>query len=209
MLVKNLWLSLDPYMRGRMSEQKSYVTRRRDRRSDGRADGRRGGRVARSAVHARRQGAHAGSGGSSTARQRRDADAGRRLAHRRVSYFLGVLGMPGLHGVCSGCSTSGSRNPGETVVVSAASGAVGSVVGQLAKSRAAVPSASPAARPNATTSWGARLRRLRRLQVRGLCGRPRAACPKGVDVYFENVGGAVLDTRAAPDEPVSRVSSAA
>lgn len=189
-LVRNLWLSLDPYMRGRISEAKSYVKG---------VDigelmvGQTIGEVVESR-HARLK------VGDSVLTQlgwqlygaTREAT---RLEESRapLSYYLGLLGMPGLTAYF-GLKELGQPKAGDTVVVSAASGAVGSVVGQLAK------------------LWGARAvgiagGREKCAYVReelgfDACidykaGRLRddlkAACPKGADVYFDNVGGEILD----------------
>ena len=114
-------------------------------------------------------------------------------AQGRISQAVGVLGMLGLTAY-AGMILQGDPRPGETAVVSAASGGVGQIAGQLA--------------------------RLRGARVVGIAGKPekcrfvtealgfdacvshlsptfaadlKAACPSGVDVYFENVGGAVFD----------------
>ena len=108
-----------------------------------------------------------------------------------VTTALGVLGMPGFTAY-SGLRSIGKPKPGETVVVAAASGPVGSLVGQLAKlagARAIGIAGGPpkcayvknelqfdAAIDHRATDFPAQLAR---------------ACPKGIDVYFENVGGAV------------------
>jgi len=111
-----------------------------------------------------------------------------------LSYYLGILGMPGMTAYF-GLKEIGQPKPGNTVVVSAASGAVGSVVGQLAK------------------LWGCRAVGIAggvekcRYVVQELgfdacvdykAGRLHEelakACPEGVDVHFENVSGEILDT---------------
>ena len=112
-----------------------------------------------------------------------------------ASYYLGVLGMPGLT-AWFGLIEIGQPKAGETVVVSAASGAVGSVVGQLAKIKGCRVGRHRRRQGQVRLRRaGTRLRRLRRLQgrqpARRIC---ETHCPKGVDVYFENVGGAILDT---------------
>ena len=99
----------------------------------------------------------------------------------------------------SGCSTSASRKPGETVVVAAATGAVGSVVGPDRQDQG-LPRGRHRRRRGEV-----RLRASRRsastpasITARRSCReRLAAACPKGIDVYFENVGGAVLERRRA------------
>jgi NADPH-dependent curcumin reductase len=111
-----------------------------------------------------------------------------------MSASLGVLGMPGMTAYV-GLLDIGQPRPGETVVVSAASGAVGSVVGQLAK------------------AWGCRAVGIAGgkekcdyvvkdlgfdacvdYKAGNLYKDLKEACPKGADVYFENVGGEIMDT---------------
>ena len=115
---------------------------------------------------------------------------------RRVpaSYYLGVLGMPGFT-AWFGLFEIGQPKAGETVVVSAASGAVGSVVGQLAKIHGcrAVGIAGGKAKCDYVVNelgFDACVDH----RAGNLYDDLRAACPDGVDVDFENVGGVVLDT---------------
>jgi len=191
-LVKNLWLSLDPYMRGRLSQQKSYV---KGVEIGEVMTGETAGEVVESRHPKFKPGdtVTAPSGWqlycSVNGEMLTKVDASR----APLSNYLGCLGMPG-RTAYFGLKEIGAPKPGETVVVSAASGAVGMVVGQLAK------------------AWGCR--------AVGIAGGPqkceyvrslgfdacvdykagnlyddlKAACPKGVDVYFENVGGQILDT---------------
>jgi NADPH-dependent curcumin reductase CurA len=111
-----------------------------------------------------------------------------------ASYYLGVLGMPGIT-AWFGLSEIGQPKPGETVVVSAASGAVGSMVGQLAKIKGC----------RAVGIAGGKVKCDYVVQDLGfdacvdykagnLLEDLRRACPNGVDVDFENVGGEILDT---------------
>lgn len=184
-LVKNLWLSLDPYMRGRISEAKSYVKG---------VDigevmvGQTVGEVIDSKNRNLKIGDHVltqtGWQLYGVTKEATKVDASR----APLSYYLGVLGMPGMTAYF-GLKDIGQPKPAETVVVSAASGAVGSVVGQLAK------------------LWGCRA-----IGIAG--GREKCdyvtrelgfdACIdyksanlrdelKDVDVYFDNVGGEMLD----------------
>jgi len=126
--------------------------------------------------------------GASNGRELRKLDPGR----APISTALGVLGMPGLTAYV-GLLDIGQAKAGETVVVSAASGAVGAVVGQIAKIKGC--RAVGVAGSNEKCDY-----------VAGELGfdacvnyRPpsfrddlAAACSKGIDVYFENVGGPVL-----------------
>jgi NADPH-dependent curcumin reductase CurA len=105
--------------------------------------------------------------------------------------YLGILGMPGTTAYC-GLLEIGQPQPGETVVVAAASGAVGSVVGQVAKIKGcrAVGIAGGAAKCKfvvAELGFDACLDH----RAPDLREQLAAACPQGIDVYFENVGGAV------------------
>lgn len=192
LLLRNLYLSLDPYMRGRMSDAESYAAPMAV------GDVMVGATIAR-VVASKHPGWQAGDlvlayGGwqdyalsDGTGLNRLDPA----LPH--PSWALGVLGMPGFTAYM-GLLDIGQPQPGETVVVAAASGAVGSVVGQIA--------------------------RLKGCHVVGVAGGSEkcryvvdelgfeacvdhrdpdfpqlleAACRQGIDVYFENVGGAVFD----------------
>jgi NADPH-dependent curcumin reductase CurA len=109
------------------------------------------------------------------------------------SYALGVLGMPGFtayHGLLN----IGQPRPGETVVVAAATGGVGSVVGQIARLNGcrAVGIAGGADKCRhavETLGFDACVDH----RAADLPEQLKAACPSGVDIYFENVGGAVLE----------------
>ena len=107
--------------------------------------------------------------------------------------WVGGLGMPGWTAYF-GLLDVGKPQPGETVVVSAASGAVGSIVGQIAKIKGC--------RTVGIAGGAAKCRDLVDLfgfdaaidyKAGDLAGKLKAACPKGIDVYFENVGGDMLD----------------
>src|SRR5688572_28908174 len=190
-LVKNLWLSLDPYMRGRMSEAKSYVKG---------VDigevvvGQTVGEVVESRNPAFRKGDKVLTqlgwqlyGCSKEVNRIEDAKA-------PLSYYLGLLGMPGMTAYF-GLKEIGQPKPGETVVVSAASGAVGSVVGQLAKlwgCRAVGIAGGPEKCDYVKRELG--FDACVDYKAGNLYGDLKAACPKGIDVAFENVGGEVLDT---------------
>jgi hypothetical protein len=193
-LVKNLWLSLDPYMRGRMSDAKSYVKG---------VDigevmvGQTVGEVIESKNAAFKPGDKVLTQlGWQLYGVTRDP-AKIEKTDIPLSYYLGILGMPGMTAYF-GLKEIGQPKAGETLVVSAASGAVGSVVGQLAKlwGCRAVGIAGGAQKCEYVT---------RELGfdacVDYKAGSLRRdlgeACPKGVDVYFDNVGGEILDTLLA------------
>jgi NADPH-dependent curcumin reductase CurA len=110
-----------------------------------------------------------------------------------ISTALGILGMPGFT-AWYGLNVIGRPRQGETVVVSAASGAVGSVVGQLARRHGCrvvgvAGGAAKCAWVTDTLGFDACVDHKSATFPRDLAD----ACPAGIDVYFENVGGAVLD----------------
>jgi NADPH-dependent curcumin reductase CurA len=110
-----------------------------------------------------------------------------------ISYALGVLGMPGLTAY-AGLLNIGKPQPGETLVVAAASGAVGSVVGQIARikgCRAIGIAGGEAKRRFVQEELG--LDTCLDHRQPNLAERLQAACPSGIDIYFENVGGAVFE----------------
>jgi NADPH-dependent curcumin reductase CurA len=115
-------------------------------------------------------------------------------AQAPLSTALGVLGMPGLTAYV-GLLDIGRPKPGETVVVSAAAGAVGAVVGQIARIKGCrvVGVAGPPEKCRYVVEelgFDACVSHRQPDLVDAL----RAACPSGIDIYFENVGGVVLDT---------------
>ena len=201
LLVRNHWLSLDPYMRGRMSEAKSYA-----------------------APQPLGETMIGGTAGEVVASRHPKFAAGDRVVgylgwaemglsdgtgltkvdttHVPLSAYLGPVGMPGVT-AWVGLNRIIAPKAGETVVVSAASGAVGSVVGQLAKMAGcrAIGIAGGADKCayvvdelgfdacvdyKATSRDGVLDERAFSLQL-------KAAAPAGIDGYFENVGGAILD----------------
>jgi len=189
-LTQTLFLSLDPYMRGRMSDAKSYAT-------PVAIGGVMTGQTVSRVVSSRDPRYTAGdivlgySGWQDYAalpgKTLRQVDP----AIAPISTSLGVLGMPGRTAYI-GLLDIGQPKPGETVVVAAASGAVGSVVGQIAKLRGcrAVGIAGGAEKCRYVIDelgFDACLDH-RSPNLREALAK---ACPKGIDVYFENVGGAV------------------
>jgi NADPH-dependent curcumin reductase len=120
-------------------------------------------------------------------------------AQGRISWAVGVLGMLGLTAY-AGLLLMAEPQPGETVVVSAASGGVGQIVGQLARIRGA----REAKRRYVLEELGfdAAVSHLSPTFAQDLA----AACPKGVDVYFENVGGAVFDAVLPLFNPGARMT---
>jgi NADPH-dependent curcumin reductase len=191
-LVKNEWLSLDPYMRGRMSDAKSYVP---PVPIDEVMVGQTVGEVIESQDPRFKPGDKVLTQlgwqlyGVAKASELIRIDVKRAPA----SYYLGVLGMPGIT-AWFGLSEIGQPKAGETVVVSAASGAVGSVVGQLAKIKGcrAVGIAGGAEKCRYVTEelgFDACID----YKSQDVAQSLKEAAPQGVDGYFENVGGEILD----------------
>lgn len=191
-LVKNLWLSLDPYMRFRMDDVKSYAPSVQIGEV---MVGQTAGEVAESKHPSFKQGDKVLAAGwqlysCMKGEELVKVDAGR----VPLSYYLGVLGMPGLTAYF-GMKEIGAPKPGETVVVSAASGAVGGVVGQLAKiggCRAVGVAGGKQKCDYVVNELG--FDACVDYKAGNLYRDLREACPKGADVYFDNVGGEVLET---------------
>jgi hypothetical protein len=188
--LRHRFLSLDPYQRGRMDDAKSYA---KPVELGGVMECQAVGQVEASRDTRFREGDWVLGGFGWQTHSVRPASALIPLdpAEAPPSTALGVLGMPGLT-AWVGLEDIGEPKPGETVVVSAASGAVGQVVGQLARIRGAraVGIAGGAAKCAFVTG---ELGFEACLDHRGgdLGVALDAACPEGVDVYWENVGGAV------------------
>jgi NADPH-dependent curcumin reductase CurA len=204
-LVKNLWLSLDPYMRGRMNDAKSYAAKQEL------GDVMIGGTVG-AVVESKNPKFAAGDKvlgmfgwqqyGLSDGKGLNKIDATR----VPMQAFLGVLGMPGVTawvGLLELCQPKA----GETVVVSAASGAVGSVVGQIAKIKGcrAVGIAGGKAKCDYVVKelgFDACVD----YKAGKLKDDLKAAAPNGIDCHFENVGGEILDAALARMNAFSRIA---
>lgn len=192
MLLRVIYLSLDPYMRGRMSDAKSYAA---PVPIDGVMEGETVAEVMVSNNPDYVSGdivlARAGwqSYGLS------DGSGVRKVARGSVpiSTALGVLGMPGLTAY-AGLKNIGMPKEGETVVVAAASGPVGSAVGQIAKIRGAravgiAGGAKKCAYLIDELGFDAAVDH----RAPDFAEQLAKACPDGIDVYFENVSGKVFD----------------
>ena len=191
-LLRMVWLSVDPYLRGRMNDVKSYIPPFQPGKplesgcvaevaasnNDGFAVG---DKVTGMMKWAEFQ-THSGEGLTKL-----DPS----LTH--TSYALGVLGMPGMT-AWAGLTLHGRPEKGETIVVSAATGAVGSLVCQLAKLRGL----------RVVGVAGGAVKCAYAIDELGcdacvdhrdpdLAKKLKEACPKGVDIYFENVGGVTLE----------------
>jgi NADPH-dependent curcumin reductase len=210
-LVRTIWLSLDPYMRGRMNEVKSYVSPVELGQP---MVGGTVGEVVESRDAAFKTGDIVLTYGGWQA-YHVATSAGARVGPfgpikldpktAPISTALGILGMPGMTAYV-GLYDLGQPKPDETVVVSAAAGAVGSVVGQLAKIRGcrAVGIASSKEKCDyAVRELG--FDACVSYRVPDLAAVLRDACPNGIDVYFDNVGGDVLKAVLRVVNPFARI----
>jgi NADPH-dependent curcumin reductase CurA len=191
-LLRTIWLSLDPYMRGRMNDAASYAA---PVQIGGVMEGGTVSEVIASNNAAFKRGdtvlsragwqTHALSDGKGLSR------IDPKLAP--ISTAVGVLGMPGMTAYV-GLLEIGKPQSGETVVVAAASGAVGSAVGQIAKIKGARAVGIAGGKEKCDYVKN-ELGFDDCLDHRdaNLAARLKDACPKGIDVYFENVGGAVFE----------------
>ena len=194
-LVRNVWMSVDPYMRGRMMDRESYVPPFQIGQP---LDGGSVGQV----VESKHPGFTAGdyvcgfAGGGwrefyvsdGTMMQKVDP----KLAPLQA--YLGVMGMPGMTAYTS-LLRIGEPKAGETVFVSAAAGAVGSVVCQIAKLKGCRVVGSVGS--NDKVRWLLDEAGIEAAVNYRTCGDLLAAvrkeCPRGIDIYYENVGGAHLE----------------
>lgn len=198
------YLSLDPYMRGRMSAAKSYAA------PVAVGDVMEGGTVAE-VVESRHAAYRPGdlvlsySGWQTHALS--DGHDLLRLDDwpAPLSTALGVLGMPGFTAY-AGLLNIGKPKTGETVVVAAASGAVGSAVGQIARLKGArAVGIAGGARKCAIVRDEFGFDAVVDHRSPTLAADLAAACPDGIDVYFENVGGKVWDAVLPLFNPFGRI----
>ena len=204
-LLKSLFLSLDPYMRLRMDDAKSYAP-------PVEIGAVMVGGTVSEVIASRHPGYRPGDIVTGmTGWQLFALSDGKLLrpvdpALAPWSAALGVVGMPGVT-AWVGLLDIGMPKAGETVVVSAASGAVGSVAGQIAKIKGCriVGIAGGAVKCEYVTR---ELGFDACIDYRGgdLHGQLAAACPNGVDVYFDNVGGEILDTLLRLLNPFARIA---
>ncbi len=192
-LVRSIYLSVDPYMRGRMNDVKSYAP-------PVQIDEVMGGGVVAKVVQSNNPVFKEGDivegmfGWQDYAVS--DGQGVRKIdpALAPISTALGVLGMPGLTAYF-GLLEIGNPQPGETVVVSGAAGAVGSLVGQIAKIKGCravgiaggddkIAYLTDELGLDAAFNYKTESDYYRKLSE---------LCPRGIDVYFDNVGGAITD----------------
>ncbi|WP_299193624.1 NADP-dependent oxidoreductase [uncultured Litoreibacter sp.] len=194
-LVRVIWLSLDPYMRGRMDDAKSYAEPVAI-----------GGVMEGGAVGEVLVSNHAGFAVGDivtaqfgwTTHAISDGEGVRKVNPdvAPISTALGALGMPGIT-AWVGLNEIAAAQAGETIVVSAATGAVGGMVGQLAKAKGmrvigVAGGPEKCAFAEAELGYDICLDH-RAMDAKELAAALIAAAPDGVDVYFENVGGKTLE----------------
>ena len=193
LLLQPIFFSVDPYMRGRMKDAKSYIPPFELNKPiesgalakvlESKSPAFKAGDVVTGMLPWRTQTV-------SPARDVKKVDANGVPA----TYFLGILGMPGLTAYF-GFLDIGKPKKDETVVVSGAAGAVGLIVGQLAKMNGChvvgiVGSDEKASLLKADFGYDEVINYKTTADMRASV---RQACPKGVDIYFDNVGGAISD----------------
>ena len=198
-LVRHHFMSLDPYMRGRMNDSKSYA------QPQPLGEVMQGGTVGE-VVESRHPKYQAGDkvvgmGGwqeyaavnANTPGALRKVDT----THVPLSYYLGAVGMPGVT-AWYGLVKIINPKAGETVVVSAASGAVGSAFAALAKARGCrvvgiAGGAEKCAYAVKELGFDACIDYREHPDVKTMAKALKEACPNGIDGYFENVGGYIFD----------------
>lgn len=203
-LVKNTWMSVDPYMRGRMVVSDSYIA---PFEIDAVLEGGAVGEV----VESKNETFPVGSKVSHISGWRTTfISDGSDLALLPAigvpeQHFLGVMGMPGLTGWV-GLFKVAQLKPTDTVFVSAASGAVGSVVCQIAKLNGCKVIASVGSDEKAEMVKAMGVDAvINYKKTDDLTKALREAAPEGVDVYFENVGGAHLEAALNVMNPYGRI----
>jgi NADPH-dependent curcumin reductase CurA len=191
MLLRSEYLSLDPYMRGRMNDAKSYA-------EPVAIDGVMTGQVVAEVITSNISGFASGdrvlamSGWQDYALSDGEGVLNLGPAPANPSWSLGILGMPG-YTAYAGLLHIGEPKPDETVVVAAASGPVGATVGQIAKikgCRVIGIAGGPDKCAHVVNNLG--FDGCIDHKSDDFAAQLKAACPAGIDVYFENVGGKVL-----------------
>lgn len=211
-LVRHHYLSLDPYMRGRMNEGKSYA--QPQPLNEVMVGGTVGEVVASRNVAFKEGDKVVGMGGW---QQYQVVDGSQKgmlrvvdTRHIPLPAYLGAVGMPGVT-AWYGLVKIIDPKPGQTVVVSAASGAVGGTVGQLAKVRGAravgiAGGPDKCAFVEKELGFDACIDYKQHKDLKSLSAALKEACPQGIDGYFENVGGMILDAVMLRANAFSRIA---
>jgi len=204
-LLKSWYISVDPYMRGRMSNAKSYAASFELNQPI------KGSVVAR-VVESRSGLLNKGDSVTGSLPWAtyciEKAENLRKVDTQSVppGYHLGILGMPGLTAYF-GIMDIGKPKEGETVVISGAAGAVGIAAGQIAKIQGAkvVGIAGSDEKCNLLKDQFGFDETVNYKHIKALRKTISGVCPKGVDVYFDNVGGAITDAVIANLNNHSRI----
>lgn len=192
-LVKNLWMSVDPYMRPRMNDVKSYIP---PFQLDQVLEGGAVGVVIQSKNPKLPVGTHVE---SMNGWREYFVSKGKGLAIRDTSSvapqdYIGILGMPGITAYV-GTKILGEAKAGETVYVSGAGGAVGSLVCQIAKALGCTVVGS--AGSDEKVDWLLNTAKIDAAfnykKTDDFAGKLAELCPKGIHLFFDNVGGSQLD----------------
>lgn len=209
MLVKNLYLSLDPYMRGRMSAARSYATPQELNQT---MIGETAGVVLASRFTGLQAGDHVVGRLGWAEMGVAAGDAFRRVDAKIIplSAHLGMVGMPGVT-AWYGVNIILNAQPGQTLVVSAAAGAVGSVVGQLARRIGCrvVGIAGGAQKCRYVIDqlgFDDCIDYKQSATLEQLQTSLRAAVPDGIDLLFENVGSLIFDASLACLNPHAKIA---
>ncbi len=207
-LVHNMFMSVDPYMRGRMTERASYVPPFQI------GEALSGGAVGKiTASNGNSRFAEGDYVSNFSGWREWFLSSGGDLqkidpAMAPIQAYLGTFGMPGLTAYAGLLKIAGLKD-GERVFVSAASGAVGSVVCQIAKNKGCMVVGS--AGSDEKCDWLVREARIDHAINYRSCGALdaaiRKAMPDGIDVYFENVGGEHLNAALANMRPSGRIAA--
>ncbi|MFC3282325.1 NADP-dependent oxidoreductase [Litchfieldella rifensis] len=191
--IRNTWLSVDPYMRGRMSGVKTYVE---PFELNTPLEGGAVGQVIESRDARFPMGAKVRhmAGWRDIAQVKGDTLEALPTLEVPEQAYLGVLGMPGMT-AWTGLHLVAEMRDGDNVLVSAASGAVGSLAVQLAKARGGTVVGIAGSQEK--LDW-LEAHAIKAVSYRGkdagqLSADLKAACPEGFDVYYENVGGVCLE----------------
>ncbi len=204
-LLKTLYVSVDPYLRGRMNDSKSYIPSFEINKpiqsgiiSEIMVSNHAGFKAGDFASGILEWKEYQTSNGNSLNKLNASAS--------ELTPFLGILGMTGLTAYL-GLTEIGSPKPGETLVVSGAAGAVGSVVGQIGRILGCKV-VGIAGSDEKTEMLRSKFKFDQTINYKATSDMQKAirkACPNGVDIYFDNVGGGISDAVLANINKYARI----
>lgn len=204
-LVRNRFMSVDPYMRGRMYDRPSYVPpfalgEVLQGGAVGVVEVSRSDKLKKGDIVSSMFGWREAFVAPAAALEKLDVPSG-----IPMETFLGVLGMPGLT-AWAGLLQIGKPKPGDVVFVSGAAGAVGSIVAQVAKLKGCTVIASAGSDDKCEWLKSLGIQHVINYRTCGnLLDAVRAAAPKGIDIYFDNVGGEHLEVAIEVARPFARL----